>query len=284
MIKQTLSLLIFTAFSAFTHAENQTFALWSKVSEKSTLELTETVRPHREGSLKSRRITDVVHPSVTFYPTKETGFRPTVLICPGGGYSGLAMGHEGFEVADYYNSIGFHAAILKYRVPKQREAALDDAHRAIKLLRYKADSLKINPNQLGILGFSAGGHLAAKTSTTYNKVKYSPIDAADNMNARPDFTILIYPAYMLENDKLSSEFNITINTPPALLIHANDDRHSATGSMLYSIALKKAKVESEVHVFSKGGHGFGIRVKTHPIGQWPDLSKQWLESVILNDD
>jgi len=273
------TLLFFTLLHLPLLAE-QTILLWPKGTLKdASASADERVLPERTSGIIARRITDVTQPSLNFYPTDATGDRPIILICPGGGYNGLAIQHEGTEVASFLNSIGVHAAVLKYRVPKQKEAALQDAQRALRLLRHHAKTWSIDDKSIGILGFSAGGHLAAKASTLHQTQSYSSIDEVDQLSARPDFSVLIYPAYMLEDNNLALELKVDANTPPALLIHANDDKHSATGSMLYSIALKSFNIASEVHVFSKGGHGFGIRKNEHAVSMWPTLLEHWLKSM-----
>jgi acetyl esterase/lipase len=272
--------LLLILFSTFSLSAKENILIWPKGYIKGVPNKPiEKVHPPRTSGIIAKRITDVPLPNVDFYATKETGARPLVIICPGGGYSGLAVGHEGSEVASYLNSNGFHAAVLKYRVPKQREAALNDAQRTIRLLRHHAKEWNINPKKIGIMGFSAGGHLAASASVRHAEPTYKHIDEIDRISARPDFTILVYPAYMITDGKLSPEFQIDETTPPALLIHADNDRHSSAGSLAYALALKQFKTTCEVHIFALGGHGFGIRNRGFEIDLWPALMLDWLNNL-----
>jgi acetyl esterase/lipase len=231
------------------------------------------------------RLANVSEPILMLYRAKTEGPATpttTVLICPGGGYNILAWNLEGTEIAGWLNSIGVHAAILKYRVPRRKdrpkhEAPLQDAQRAMRLLRANAEPWGVAPDRIGILGFSAGGHLSAAASTNFDKSAYEPIDEADQLSARPDFTVLIYPAYIADDNvtQVAPEIAVTDKTPPAFIVQTEDDRYvdSAIG---YSLALKKAKVSAELHVYPEGGHGYGLRETGKTITTWPARCADWM--------
>ena len=231
------------------------------------------------------RITDVSSPSLTFLPATAVNGRPSpaVVICPGGGYGILAWNLEGVDIASWLNSRGISAFILKYRCPDRRDAALADATRAIRFVRYHADEFNVRADKIGILGFSAGAHLAARTSTLpKGKQPYKPVDSIDKVSARPDFQLILYPAYIERGyDAIDPDFSITAETPPAFVMQAEDDVLSKS-SLAYYIALKEANVPAELHLFSRGGHGYGLLRNGNPTQAWPDLAYRWLQSDILN--
>ena len=237
--------------------------------------------PQTGGKLV-QRLTNVTRPTVTIYrPDKGNG--AAVLICPGGGYSILAMDLEGEEVAAWLNSVGVTAIVLKYRVPARQGqprhlAPLQDAQRAISLVRARAAEWGIDPGRLGILGFSAGGHLSAATSTNHDQRQYQPIDDVDKTSCRPDFTVLVYPAYLTAGNGLAPEIRVNEQTPPTFLVHAGDDRISPGNSIAYYTALKQAGVAAELHVYGSGGHGFGLRPSEDPCSTWPQRCEQWMKS------
>ena len=225
---------------------------------------------------------------------KKTGF---MIICPGGGYGGLASGHEGTEIAEWLADEEIPCAILHYRVPNMPNGALMDIQRAIKLVRSNAEKWNIDPNKIAIMGFSAGANLCARASTQFDTQTYTPVDAADSMSSRPDFTGLIYPAYCDKpgNDKrwknkdllpadtdygtlyaLAENLNITKNTPPAIIIQTQDDYY-ANAAIAYYLALKKTGVPANLFMFDKGGHGYGLHNKTDFVSEWKDLFEKWLE-------
>ncbi|MBL7037496.1 MAG: alpha/beta hydrolase [Pirellulaceae bacterium] len=235
------------------------------------------------------RLTNVTKPTITVYkpdPQKDTG--TAVLICPGGGYHILAMDLEGTEVAEWLNSIGVTGIVLKYRVPRRKDlpkhqAPLQDAQRAMSLVRKHADQWRIAPSRIGILGFSAGGHLSATASTNFDKRGYDAIDETDQISCRPDFTVLVYPAYLIEGEKLAPEIRVTQQTPPTFFVHAGDDRISSENSVRMYLALKQADVPAELHIFTSGGHGFGLRPSDAPCSRWPQQCEKWLRNRGLLD-
>jgi len=227
---------------------------------------------------KVTRISNVSVPTLLLYtPDKGKKAKPTVLILPGGGYSILAIDLEGTEIAAWLNSIGYAAVVLKYRVPRNRDGALQDAQRAMGLLRHHAKEWGIDPDHIGVLGFSAGGHLAARLSNHYTERTYTGQDDADKQSCRPDFTVLVYPAYLgTEDSVLTSDISVSGQTPPAFIVQTQDDRRHVSSSTAYYLALSKAKVQAELHLYPTGGHGYGLRPSPYPVTQWPDLCEVWL--------
>jgi acetyl esterase/lipase len=234
------------------------------------------------------RTTDVFTPTLTIYPApKDKNTGTAVVICPGGGYSILAWDLEGVEVAQWLNSIGVTGVILKYRVPEKRPGGqvnhfppLEDAQRALSLVRSKAAEWQIKPDHIGILGFSAGGHLTVLACTQYDQRSYEPIDDVDKVSCRPDFGIPIYPAWLNVDgkDQLKSEFPVNQQTPPMFIACAANDGISAVGSAALYLALKHAGVPAEAHIYAKGGHGFGLRPSANPCSTWPQSCQAWLKS------
>jgi acetyl esterase/lipase len=234
------------------------------------------------------RLGNVSVPTLTLYRApKVTATGAAVLVFPGGGYSILALDLEGTEVCEWLNSIGVTAVLVKYRVPArpgrpQGAAPLQDAQRAMSMVRARAAEWEIDPGRIGVLGFSAGGHLAAVASTNFEHRSYHAVDAADTVNLRPDFALLIYPAYLTvqaEGDKIAPELTITPQTPPAFLVQAEDDGVRVENSLFYYEALRKAKVPAEMHIYPTGGHGYGLRPSRNLVTTWPKRAEEWLRSL-----
>ncbi len=219
-----------------------------------------------------------------FLPQAETQTGSAVIICPGGGYGILAWDLEGTEVAEWLNSIGIAAVVLKYRVPTRQVQPkwlqpVQDAQRTISILRSRAEEFRIKKNRIGILGFSAGGHTAAKTALATER-HYGQQDEFDNASSKPNAAMLIYPAYLNNEDKsgLSDDLVVNKDSPPTFLVHAFNDGIPVEGSLHMALALKKASVPSELHVYDTGGHGYGLRpVKAHPVTSWPERCTAWLD-------
>lgn len=265
------SLLVsLTSFSTIKAAEPITLEVWPEgAPEKPGFVPKEELVTVKEDGL--RRLSHVSKPMLTVYkPTQSKG--TVVLICPGGGYQGLAIEHEGTQVADYLNTIGVTGIVLKYRVPrrdpdKPYEAPLADAGQAMKLIRARAVEWEIKPDRVGMLGFSAGGNLCVMAAVQL------PLAEC------PNFIVPVYPAYLtLEKDEftLRPEIKITKSAPPACFIHAGDDRITAMGSVLLYAEYKKQGIPAELHVYSKGGHGFGMKPKGEPVNQWQVRVAEWL--------
>lgn len=236
------------------------------------------------------RLGNVSQPTITLYrPPKEKDAGTVVVVCPGGGYSILAMDLEGTEICEWLNSIGVTGVLLKYRVPTRpgddkHILPLQDAQRALGLVRFHAKQWNLDPNRIGVLGFSAGGHLTAYLSTHFDKRAYEPVDDADQVSCRPDFSMPIYPAYLVlkdQDDKLAPELNVTANTPPAFLVQAEDDGIGIENSLIYYLALKKAKVPAEMHLYAAGGHGYGLRPSAKTVTTWPQRAQEWMRSLGL---
>ncbi len=236
-----------------------------------------------------KRLHNVSKPTIAVYrpaPDKDTG--TSVIICPGGGYNILAIDHEGEQVARWLNSIGVTGIVLKYRIPRRAGTsnddpppqALMDAQRAVSLVRSKAGDLGFDPGRVGILGFSAGGHLAAWTATNPDQRAYAPVDEVDRASCRPDFLVLIYPAYLVKkgSDQLAPEIRANAQTPPTFFAHAGDDPVTVESSVLFYLALRRAGVPAELHVYATGGHGFGMNPGDRPVSAWPKRSEEWLRA------
>jgi acetyl esterase/lipase len=243
--------------------------LWNGDMPGKRADQPEGLRPDQGDNV--RRLTNVSTPTLKFYPAKDTGKpNPMVVVCPGGGYNILSMDKEGTEIAEWLNAIGVSAAVLKYRCPNNREGALQDAQQAIKLARQKAEEWKIDPKRIGMLGFSAGGHLAAACSNSAN---------------RPDFTVLVHPAYLFKTGgiELVDEVQVDAQTPPAFVVQTNDDKKYYRSTLAYGAALDAAGIPVELHLFAKGGHGYGLRPSEHPVAKWPELCEAWMrESGFLD--
>ncbi len=233
------------------------------------------------------RIGNVTKPTMTVFRApaeKQNG--TTVIICPGGAYNILAWDLEGTEVCEWLNSIGVTAVLLKYRVPKREglekhAAALQDAQRAMGLARQRAKEWGIATDRIGVLGFSAGAHLAAALCSNTGARSYPAVDEADTLSSRPDFALLIYPAYLTlkdEGDKISPEVKVSSNSPPTFLAMAENDGVRVENALFYFLALKQAGVPAELHTYPTGGHGYGLRRTEHFVTSWPDRAADWLRS------
>jgi acetyl esterase/lipase len=233
------------------------------------------------------RLANVSVPTITLYRPKGIDTGAAVVVFPGGGYNILAIDLEGTEVCDWLNSAGVACVLLKYRVPgtgpyPKSPAALEDAQRAMRLVRQHAAEWGIDPKRVGVLGFSAGGHLSAAISNLYDQKLYDPIDAADSLSSKPDFSVVIYPGYLALADKdfaQNAAINPTKDTPPTFILQAEDDPVHVENAVVYFTQLKKAGVPAELHVFAQGGHGYGLRPTDLPITHWPKLVETWMRTI-----
>jgi acetyl esterase/lipase len=234
------------------------------------------------------RLGNVTTPTLTVYqaaPTHNGG--AAVLVFPGGAYRILAWDLEGTEICEWLNSIGVNAVLVKYRVPEPEgipryQEPLADAQRAMGVTRLHAKEWNIDPNRVGVIGFSAGGHVAALLSNNFEKRAYAAVDRADDQSSRPDFAMLIYPAYLaagLDSEQLVSELHVSSQTPPTFLVQTEDDPIHVENSLFYYLALKRAEVPVETHLYSKGGHGYGLRHSELTVTTWPARATEWLRSV-----
>ncbi|MCP5110450.1 MAG: alpha/beta hydrolase [bacterium] len=287
------ALLLTICLSAAFADGNVTLKLWPDGAPGETGAIgPEREVPPREGRKKIIRLTDVSEPSITLYPApagKATG--TAVLIAPGGAYNILAWDLEGTEIAEWLNSIGVTAVILKYRVPRRdkdspHEAPLQDAQRAMRLIRQNATEWKINPGRIGMLGFSAGGNLTVMAGTHYDRDTYPELDGADKLSSRPDFLVPIYAAYLGDKQdpyNLSPFVRVTENTPPTFMAVTLDDADRGAQAAVLLVELHKHDIPAELHVFTKGGHGYGLRPSEDPVSGWPKLCEQWLRARGLID-
>ena len=234
------------------------------------------------------RESDVVAPTVTRYPPKGKNTGVAVLVFPGGGYRSLSMDLEGSEICDWLNGAGMTCILVKYRVPNsgpypKSPAALEDAQRALGLVRSRAAEWQIDPEKIGVIGFSAGAHLAAALSTHYDQRLYPAVDAADQVSCRPNFAMVIYPGYTAGSPQAvtpSADLKVTKDTPPTFLLQTEDDNTAhVESSLAYYLALKTAGAPVEMHLFTKGGHGYGLRKTGLPVADWPSLAETWLKTI-----
>ena len=232
----------------------------------------------------------VSQPTLTVYPPEERNTGAAVVVFPGGGYNVLAIDLEGTEACDWLTSKGITCVLLKYRVPCLKSGpyldcltALEDAQRTVGLVRFHAVEWHIDPRKIGVLGFSAGGHMVAAMSTLFEKRLYPPVDAADKESCRPDFAVALYPGHLAVRETgfaLNPALHVSNRTPPTFLLQAQDDpTDPVENSLVYYAALRKAGVPAEMHVFVTGGHAFGLRRTESPITGWPQLVETWLGTI-----
>jgi acetyl esterase/lipase len=254
--------------------------------EEKWLELKVGGKTYEVGGKPTQWRTNVSKPTITVYPApKDRNSGAAMLICPGGGYHNLGWDVEGEEIAAWLNSIGMTGIILKYRCPRRPGdvkgepplGPLKDAQRAVSLVRSKAAEWGIDPAKIGMVGFSAGGHLTGATATNYEKRAYDAVDDTDKVSCRPDFAIPLYSGYFKVKDGLSPTIREAAGTPPLFIVHASDDPVSEVEhSVTFYLAMKRAGVSAELHVYATGGHGFGVRKVGHPCEGWTDRCVDWL--------
>ena len=243
-------------------------------------------------------ISNVSRPTMTVYSPKGKNTGAAVVVFPGGGYEELAIDLEGTEACDWLTAKGITCVLLKYRVPAPRSGpywgaypqspiALEDAQRTVGLVRFHAAEWQIDPHKIGVMGFSAGGHLVAAMSVHFDRL-YTTVDAADKVSCRPDFAVAIYPGHLsfgdesLKTPKLNPDIasHITRQTPPTFLLQNEDDHvDNVNDSLVYYIALKNAGVPVEIHLYAQGGHAFGLRPTKLPVSKWPELVETWLGTI-----
>jgi len=245
--------------------------------------------PYRVAGRPCMLITNVSQPTITIYrPAREKDTGAALLICPGGGYHNLFWDLHGTEVAEWLNTLGVTGIVLKYRCPRRpgedktepSPAAMQDAQRAVSLVRSKAKEWGIDPKRIGMVGFSAGGHLAGATATGFEKRTYDAVDEIDQVSCRPDFAVMLYSGYLKHRDKdeLASGLRIPAGTPPIMLAHASDDPIShVDNSVVMYTALQRAGVPVEMHLYATGGHPFGVRPSEQPCTKWPEACAAWLK-------
>ena len=244
-------------------------------------EVTQPAKPDEKPP--TTRITNISQPTLhVFLPPKEKRNGTSVVICPGGGFRILAWDKEGTEVAEWFNSLGVSAFVLKYRTPTSDRpqswlAPAQDAQRAVSLVRSRAGEWGLATDRVGLFGFSAGGSAAANAGLKSNARLYEAADETDQTSCRPDFVALVYPAYLIdEKGQLKADLTVTKETPPMFLAHAFNDGISCENSVQLFLALKKAGVPADLHVYSSGGHGFGLRPSDQPVSTWSKRCEDWL--------
>jgi len=232
----------------------------------------------------------VSQPTITVYSPQGRNTGAAVVVFPGGGYNILAIDLEGTEVCDWLTSRGITCVLLKYRVPclksgpyRDCATALEDAQRAVGLVRFHAARWHVDPHKIGVLGFSAGGHMVAALSTHFDERRYLTVDAADKESCRPDFAVALYPGHLAVRERdfaLNPDIQVSGRTPPTFLLQAADDPvDPAENSLVYHAALRKAGVPAEMHLYARGGHAFGLRRTESPITGWPQLVETWLATI-----
>jgi len=302
-IKSVLAILFFTLQITNSYTQNPVLKVWPNGIPGSIKNDSYSEKVTESNGIPSRyeKVTD---PSLTvFLPSAEKATGTAVLICPGGGYGVLAFDHEGFAIARWLNDNGIAGIILKYRLPSdlimtnKSVGPLQDAQEAIRILRRNREHWKINPGKIGVIGFSAGGHLASTLSTHFAEKVY---EVNDTTSARPDFSLLIYPVISFDAafthmgsrnnlignnpskeaiDHFSNELQITGKTPPTFLVHSSDDKVvPVKNSLVYYEGLVKNNITAEMHIFQKGGHGYGLSVDKGTQSSWPDLCIKWLKA------
>ncbi|ASW05280.1 alpha/beta hydrolase [Rhizobium sp. 11515TR] len=254
-------------------------------------------------------VADVSRPTMTVYAPEGHNTGAAVVVFPGGGYKVLAMGLEGTEICDWLTSHGITCVLLKYRVPNSGptwekghrhypkvQTALQDAQRTLGLVRHNAAQWHVDPHKIGIIGFSAGGHLGAALSTHFAQRTYAPVDDADRLSCRPDFAMALYPGHLWVHEdedsatrnetdmSLRPDIRVSVDTPPTFLLQAEDDHvDGVEQSLAYYIALQKAGVPTEMHLYAQGSHAFGLRPTKLPISGWPALAERWLHTIGVLD-
>jgi acetyl esterase/lipase len=227
------------------------------------------------------RIAEITNPALEAFPAPTNNRKAAVIVCPGGGYNILAYDKEGTEIAAWLNKLGISAFVLQYRVPQKKEGALQDVQRAIRLIRNDAKRWNIDPEKIGVMGFSAGGSLSARAGTMFRNKSYNPVDKADSISCRPSFALLIYPAYLDMGPDLSltPELKMSPEVPPMFIFQTADDTYG-NSALVMAGALRKQKIPVEIHMLAKGGHGYGLRPGIPAAETWPVLAEKWLDGIV----
>jgi len=228
------------------------------------------------------RYSEVTNPAMeVFLPDATKNNGSAMIVCPGGGYQILAYDLEGTEIATWLSKLGFTAFVLQYRVPGKQEGALQDVQRAFRIIRSNPAKWHIDPEKIGVMGFSAGGSLSARASILFNKKTYKPVDKADSLSCRPSFTMLIYPAYLDQgpNLTLTPELKLNKDVPPLFIFQTADDPYG-NSALVMAGALRDQKLSVELHMLATGGHGYGLRKGKAAGETWPQLAEKWLKNTI----
>ena len=286
---QNIAFLLFFLLSVMTvHAQENPVLLFPGGAPGETVKMKQVddLSGKKVAGCPVLRISNVSEPTLTFYPAPaDRNSGVTIIVNPGGGYNILAYNLEGSEICKRFNSHGVNCVLLKYRVPRREGlekhvAPLQDLQRTIAYTRAHADEWGIDANRIGVMGFSAGAHLSAVASTNYGERSYPKVDSFDEVSLRPDFTILVYPAYLSgERFGIAPELHVDADTPPTILIQTQDDRNYINSSLFYYYALKEAKVPAAMHLYPSGGHGYGLRNTGHTVNEWPFRVISWLRDI-----
>jgi acetyl esterase/lipase len=273
-------ILLFLTISVFAQKHEKIYLWPGKVPG----ELKEKKLPVIDTIIKDNiiRLSEVTDPAMELYlPDPVKNNKSAVIVCPGGAYRYLAYDYEGREIAEWLNKLGYTSFILQYRVPDKKEGALQDAQRAIRIVRNNSKKWNIDPEKIGIMGFSAGGSLSARTSSLFHKRTYSPVDETDSLSCRPAFAMLIYPAYLDQgpNRSLTPELELTKETPPMFIFQTADDQYG-NSALVMAGALRDAKIPVELHILPIGGHGYGLRPGKPAPETWPLLAEKWLNIIL----
>jgi acetyl esterase/lipase len=296
--------LLLVPFAAISMSLAAQQAAWQPAPGHVTLSLWPGVAPGALGNLPAEkdmttakdnliagkalvRLGNVSNPTLTVYSPSGNNTGAAVVVFPGGGYQILAIDLEGTEVCDWLNSAGITCVLVKYRVPNtgpfpKSPAALQDAQRALGIIRQHAADWHIDATRIGVLGFSAGAHLSAALSTHFEERLYEAVDAADQLSCRPDFAVIVYPGYLALADKdfaANEDIKPTSNTPPSFIVQAEDDPVHIENSTVYFLQLKNAKVPAELHIYAQGGHGYGLRRTELPVTSWPQSVEVWMHTI-----
>ncbi|MHB1177443.1 MAG: alpha/beta hydrolase [Daejeonella sp.] len=265
----------FITFSTFAQS-NMIIKLWPGNVPGET-EAKHAAKLHSDSSRNVRRIASITDPDLTVHRPGKNANGAAIIICPGGGYNILAINLEGDEVASYFVEKGYTVFVLQYRVPQKQEGALQDAQRAIRIVRSRAAEWRLDPGKIGMLGFSAGGHLSALAATSFMKKTYTFIDDIDQVSSRPDFAVLIYPAYtatVQDKKVLNPLISVMKDTPPIFIFMTADDQNDMPFPLAF--ALRELKLPFEMHIYASGGHGYGLRPGNPAAEKWPGLAEKWL--------
>jgi acetyl esterase/lipase len=270
-----------------------TLPLWPGTPPDAKTNLPPEVNVNTDGTKQMAgrpyiRLTNVSTPTLTVYKPTAKNSGAAIMVFPGGGYQILSVDLEGTEVCDWLNQIGVTCVLVKYRVPDsgpypKSAADLQDAQRAMGIVREHAAEWGIDPHRIGVMGFSAGAHLSAALSTHYDQRIYDAVDDADKLSCKPDFAVVMYPGYLAladQNFAPNPEVHPTADTPPTFILQAEDDYTAhVENAVVYFMELKSVKVPAELHIYAQGGHGFGLRPRDLPIMGWPKLVETWLHAI-----
>lgn len=279
MIRNLLTVILFLMYSVLPlySADMDTIYLWKGPVPGESEPKLPLIEDNSRGEVTSI-MTHVTDPALVEFSPDPSDFNGTsVIVCPGGAYNIVSIDKEGYEIADWLNSLGYRAYVLLYRVPQKQAGALMDLQRALRIVR----SREQGSGKIGVLGFSAGGSLSARASTRFNDRTYDPLDQIDELSCRPDFAVLIYPAYLDQGPdrSLTPELTVTKDTPPTFIFGTADDHNYGNSSLVMAGALRDAGVPVELHMLPFGGHGYGLRKGNRAAETWPVLYEKWFESI-----